>query len=374
MIDDAISRSYYLFFQEATVSIRLLYIILFACLSIQSLCTVQAQQIPTTNQFISIANNEINNFYGEAPNYWFNVSQTIIFQSFSDIAQARTDIIVAGALLSQNDSAALAVAANAAFEGRRANYRLLVYMASRLLEKAGNVIDGIPSYIAKPTDIIQTYQNAVALCQAQNLTQVFASFPSTLQQEWELIKQMDSSGERLWWADDSVRSLSNLVIGETGPYVAKQIRIHNEQIRNSYLYSTGPTSVVLVVFLAAIILDLGMPALCWLKRLPVAMKSLENRQVRVRRRSSMLLMAPGITLVLALAYIPATISQLPTVESSFPWPIAYPAVFVAVTALCMNIYNLFRPRILWVALCVLLEIAAIALYLILAVEIWLVVF
>jgi hypothetical protein len=353
---------------------RLHFIILFAWLIFQSSCIAQAQQIPSADQFVNIANNEINNFYAQTPSYWFNVSQMVMFQSFHDIAQARTDIMVAGALLKQNESTALAVAANAAFEARRANYRLLVYMTSRLLEKAGNVLNGIPPYIARPTDIIQTYEKAVALCKAQNLTQVFAGFPSTLQQEWELIIQMSNSGERLWGADDSVRSLSNSVILETGPYVAEQIRVHDEQVRNSYLYSTGATSVVLVAFLAAIILDLGMPALRWLKRLPVAMKSLENRQVRVRRRSSMLLMAPGITLVLALAYIPATISQLPAVEISFPWSIACPAAFVAVTALCMNIYNLFRPRILWVELCVLLEIAAIALYLILAIEIWFVVF
>jgi hypothetical protein len=354
--------------------VRLLFVILFACLSIQSVCAVQAQQLPTTNQFLNIANNEINNFYAQAPDYWFNVSQMVMFQSFHDVDHARTDIIVTGVLLRQNDSSALAVAANAAFESRRANYRLIVFMTSRLLEKAGNVLDAIPTYIPRPTEIIQTYQKAVSLCRAQNLTQVFAGFPSTLQQEWELIIQMSNSGERLWWADDSVRSLSNSVIRETGPYVAEQIRVHDEQVRNSYLYSTGPTSVVLGLFLAAIIFEFGIPASRWLKSLVVAIKSMENRRVELRHRSSTLLMAPGITLVLALAYIATTISQLPTVGSSFPWSIAVPAAFVAIAALCMNIWNLFRATMLSVAICVVFEIVAIALYLTLALEIWLIVF
>lgn len=182
---------------------------------ISSVCVVRAQETPTPKQFVEMANNEINNFYVESPGLWFNVSQAIIFQSFSDIAKARTDVTVTDILLSQNDSSALTVAAEAAFLARRANYRLFVFMTSRLLENAGEALDTIPSYMARPVDIVETYQNAVSLCRAENLTQVFTGYPGSPQQVSELFNQMYNSEEQLWWNKDSVANLARSVIQNT---------------------------------------------------------------------------------------------------------------------------------------------------------------
>jgi hypothetical protein len=321
-----------------------------------------------------MANNEINNFYAESPSLWFNVSQTIIFQSFSDIAKARTDVTVTGILLNQNDSSALGVAAEAAFLARRANYRLFVFMTSRLLENAGNALDTIPSYVTRPVDIVETYQNAVALCRAENLTQVFTGYPGSLQQELELFNQMNNSEEQLWLNKDSVANLAKSVIQRTDLYVKEQTRIHDQQVRNSYLYSTVPTSIVLSVFLFAILLEFCLPFYLPALRRVAAIRLPENRRVKLRQRDSTILIAPAIVLILTLASIPLAISQISNAGSSFPWFIAIPTAGVAVVALVMNLWNLFRPSIVSVAISVTLEIVAIVLYLILAVEIWSVAF
>jgi hypothetical protein len=253
-------------------------------------------------------NEKINEFYLHAPNNWFNVSQTIIFQSFSDIADARTDIAVTPILLSQNNSGALSVALRGAFAARRANYRLFVFMTSRLLEKAGKALGNIPSYIVTPTDIFEIYQNAVALSKAENLSQVFVGFPDNLQLEWALINRMAASVGRLWWDNDSVMNLSKLVIQKADVYLREQLRVHDQQVRNSYLYSTVPTIVVLSVFLIAIVLDFRTPVLRRLANWLAVIRRSENRNVELRPRDHTILMAPGIALILALASVPAQIS------------------------------------------------------------------
>lgn len=192
---------------------------------------VKAQETHNATQFIGYAQNEINNFGFNAKQYWFNLSQQVLFQSFSDIQDARILIGIAQSYVGKNETMALMFAPRAAYDAKAANYRLFVYLTASVLRDANQTLYGIPSYIPKPTDAVNNLDRAIQL----NRTEVFSmGIPEDPERTWQALDAMERSTDQLWYNQDSVANLARLAKKETLDYLSQQTSIKQQEISGEF--------------------------------------------------------------------------------------------------------------------------------------------
>ncbi len=146
-----------------------------------------------------------------------------MYQGFIDVELARTRVALAKMNIGQNDDLALKWSASGCFVARRASYRLFVFMTSRILENAKNILDSIPSYLPRPENAVDSLKRAFELNRTVTLTGIFTSdFSGDAKIAWQYFSEMDRSLQRLWWDLDSVRELALLAKQQVISHLAEQ--------------------------------------------------------------------------------------------------------------------------------------------------------
>jgi hypothetical protein len=193
---------------------------------------VKAQEKHTAQEFIGYAQNETYNFGFYAKQYWFNLSQQVLFQSFSDIQGARDLISIAQSYIGKNDTLAVLYASEAAYEAKNANYRLFVYLTASVLRDANQTVYGIPSYIPKPTDAVDNLNKAIQL--NQTYSTIYQGLSNDPERTWLALQEMENSIEQLWGNQDSAANLARLAKKEALDYLAQQMPIAQKEMNGEF--------------------------------------------------------------------------------------------------------------------------------------------
>jgi hypothetical protein len=215
--------------------LKLLAVIVLLITIVNCDAIVEAQQQADPKQLIGYAENEINNFNYNAQMYWFNVSQTIMHDSFVDIVNARTSIGLANSFLTSNESIAFTFAAEAAFAAKRANYRLFLNMTQQLIEDANYTFYAIPTYIPKPESADATLRKAIQQYQSANMGPYVLGYYPSPSSTWDTLNQMEYATRHLWSDDTSAANLAKQARQEVLAYLAQQMPVYRKQIQAELL-------------------------------------------------------------------------------------------------------------------------------------------
>jgi hypothetical protein len=224
---------------------------------------VRAQEPPSTDGFIGYALNEINNFQYNAQQYWFNISQAVLYESFSDIHDARSLIGIAQSYVEKNDTVARLFAAQASFVAKRANYRLFVSLASNVLRDANQTVSSIPSYIPKPPDAVENLNKAAALNRTTVINTAF--IPGQPEDAWRLLDAMQRSIDQLWYDKECVAALARLAKKEALDYLAQQTPIKKREMDTEFA-SLNSRSILQVVIPLVFSIVVATPTYFMLRR------------------------------------------------------------------------------------------------------------
>lgn len=316
---------------------------------------VKAQETHNAQQFIGYAQNEINNFGFNAKQYWFNLSQQVLFESFSEIQDARTMIGIAQSYVGKNETMALMFAPRAAYEAKEANYRLFVYLTASVLRDANQTVYGIPSYMPKPPDAVNDLNKAIQL----NRTSVFyMGISDDPQRTWQALDAMERSTEQLWYNQDSVANLARLAKKEALDYLAQQMPIKQQEIGEEFgsLRFRSAFQVVIPLVLSSVV---AAPTFFMLRR---RLRGWFGRlfdfrwsgYLFQRRIMGSLLIGAVVSMAVAAGNLVILLAELrdklqfyqlvPWKEMHFAETLAYSAIPLAIAVIVLAILNGAWPR------------------------------
>lgn len=157
-----------------------------------------------------------------------------MFDSFSDIQEARREVGFAKSIVSKNETMAVYEAARACYISKRANYRLFVFLTSSVVEDSNQTLNSIPMYIAKPPDAVATLAKSVKVYESANVSEVFQGYPASPEIAWQYVVRMEASARQLWWDDNSAANLARLSKQQVTSYLAEQKPIYHRQIESEF--------------------------------------------------------------------------------------------------------------------------------------------
>lgn len=305
------------------------------------------EQQPNAQTFIGYAENEINNFGYWSKQYWFNLSQSVLYDSFVDIANARSDVGIATSYLSTNTTLALPFAAEASFAAKRANYRIFLYLTYQVVEDTNRTFYSIPDYIPKPPDVNALLTKAIRIYESDNFSYFLGpySYPSVAD-TWSTLNQLELSIEQLWSNVDSAASLAHQAKAEVIAYLAQQEPVYRRQIAlelnglKSKFSLFSPISPVISVILAvSAIAPLASMLFGWVREIfEVEWDGDLFRGRRFRRLVGSLIIASATLMVAGSTYLLSLLSDLSGAASSYDLVLSTSLVLAAQIALYLAIF------------------------------------